>query len=171
MDNKTNIYVHTGEVKAGVNDTILKSSPIGSCIVIAAYDKRERIGAMAHIMLPGKAPDRKECQKTRYVENALGELVNKMKIIGTEEKNIEVCLVGGANVMNRKDDTIARNNIAAVNELLKKSNIRIKAKSVGGTKRRSVSLNVETGCVNYTVGDGREKLLYQFAAFFKINKK
>ena len=158
-----NIYIHTGEVKACANDTILKSSPIGSCIVIAAYDTSEQIGAMAHFMLPGKAPERKKYQKTKYVADALEELISGMNVLGSKEKNIEVCLVGGANVMKRKDDTITRNNIASVNELLKKRNIVIKAKSVGGTERRSVSLDVETGCVNYTVGDGAEKLLYQFA--------
>jgi len=163
MNGKKIIYVHTGEVKACANETILKSSPIGSCIVIAAYNTIEQIGAMAHIMLPGNAPEKKFYQKTRYVADALEELINGMNILGTKEKNIEVCLVGGANVMKRKDDTIATNNIASVNVLLKKRNIIIRAKSVGGTKRRSVSLNVETGCVNYTVGDGREKLLYQFA--------
>jgi len=165
------IYIHTGKVKACATDTILKSSPIGSCIVIAAYDIREQIGAMAHFMLPGKAPDRKDYQKTKYVADALDELIGGMIVLGVKEKNIEVCLAGGANVMKRNNDTIALNNIASVNELLEKRNIIIRAKSVGGTERRSVSLNVETGCVNYSVGDGAEKLLYQFAAFFKINKK
>ncbi|RLD52280.1 MAG: hypothetical protein DRJ05_17560, partial [Bacteroidetes bacterium] len=157
-----NIYIQTGEVKACANDTILKSSPIGSCVVIAAYDTKEQVGAMAHFMLPGKAPDRKDYQKTRYVANALEELISGMIVLGVKEKNIEVCLVGGANVMNRKDDIIASYSIASVNELLKKRNIRIKARSVGGTERRSVSLNVKSGYVYYTVGDGAEKLLYKF---------
>ena len=158
-----NIYIHTGEVKACNTDIILKSSPIGSCIVIAAYDTSEQIGAMAHFMLPGKAPDGKDYQKTRYVANALEELISRMIALGVKEKNIEVCLVGGANVMNRKDDIIASNNIVSVNEHLLKRNIRIRARSVGGTERRSVSLNAKSGYVNYTIGDGAEKLLYHFA--------
>lgn len=163
------IYIQTGEVKACANDTILKSSPIGSCIVIAAYDTSEQIGAMAHFMLPGKAPDKKDYQKIRYVAEALEELINGMNELGSKEKNIEVCLVGGANVIKRENDTIAGDNIASVNELLKKRNIIIRAKSVGGTERRSVSLDVETGSVNYTVGDGAEKLLYQFVEHNTMN--
>ncbi|OQX77720.1 MAG: hypothetical protein B6D61_06730 [Bacteroidetes bacterium 4484_249] len=163
MIEKEIIYVHTGEIKACNNGVILKSSPLGSCIVIAAYDTGKQVGAMAHFMLPGKAPERKNYLKTRYVIDALQELIDKMNVLGTKEKNIEVCLVGGANIMKRDNDTIAKDNIASVNELLRERNIKIKAESVGGTERRSVSLDVETGCVNYTVGDGAEKILYQFA--------
>jgi len=163
MNKKKIVYVNTGEVKTSDNGTILKSSPIGSCIVITAYDTIKKIGAMAHFMLPGKAPEKKEDQKTRYAENAMEELISEMNILGAKEKNIEVCLTGGANVMKRKNDTIAGDNIISANTLLKKRNIIIKAMSVGGTERRSVSLDVGKGLVNYTIGDGSEKVLCHFA--------
>jgi len=68
----------TGEVKTGVKDDILRTVAIGSCLVIVAYDVKEQIGALAHIMLPGKAPDNKELQKNRYTVNALSELITTM---------------------------------------------------------------------------------------------
>jgi len=37
------VYVYSAEVEIGTGETILKSSPIGSCIVAAAYDSRKRI--------------------------------------------------------------------------------------------------------------------------------
>jgi len=156
------IYAHTGEVKSGKKDTILRSSAIGSCLAIAAYDKNMQVGALAHVMLPGKAPEGRKNQKTRYAANALDELIIKMNLLGTKEKNIEVCLVGGANILKKKDGLIAADNIFSVEELLIKRKIKIRAKSVGGTERRSITLNVETGCVRYTIGNGAEKLLWCF---------
>ena len=156
------IYAQTGEVKACKKDTILRSSAIGSCIVIVAYDKEEQVGALAHIMLPGKAQEGKKEQKTRYAADGLEELIKRMNLLGTKEINIDVCLAGGANVLKKEDDTIAGDNIVSVEEFLKKRKIKIRAKSIGGTERRSITLDVETGCGHYTVGDRAEKLLLCF---------
>ena len=52
--------VQIGQVKAGTGGVILKSSAIGSCVVVVAYDTARKVGAMAHIMLPGRAPTRKK---------------------------------------------------------------------------------------------------------------
>lgn len=83
------IYAMTGEVKIGNKNTILRSGAIGSCVVIIAYDKLSQVTAMAHIMLPGKAPDSKSLQKSRYAENAIDELVNIFTFNGTNENNID----------------------------------------------------------------------------------
>lgn len=158
---KETIYVLTGEVKAGNKSAILSSSAIGSCIVIAAYDAKEKVGALAHIMLPGKAQTNKETHKNRYAANAIEELIRRMNMLGTKGNNIEVCLVGGANVLKKKDDATGLNNLSSVNDILKKERIKIKAKSVGGTERRSIALDVENGSIYYSVGNGIEKLLWQ----------
>ncbi len=158
---KRYIYALTGEVKTGNEDTILRSSAVGSCIVIVAYDKEKKIGAMAHIMLPGKSPEN-EKQKTKYASDAIDELINLLNLNGATEK-IEVCLAGGANVLKRRNENIGQNIIDSVQENLNNRNIEILEKSLGGTKRRSISLDVETGCEYFTVGDGIEKVLWNFS--------
>jgi len=156
------LYVLTGEVKTGSNEEILRSSAIGSCIVIVVYDLKLKIGGMAHIMLPGTAPENTKYDKTRYANNAVSDLIIKMKAKGAKIENIEFCVVGGANVLKRENDTIAQNNVNKVLDLLKKQNFKIKAKSVGGTERRSATLNIKTGKLGYTVGDGAEMILWNF---------
>lgn len=163
------IYAQTGEVKIGNAHTILKSIAIGSCVVIAAYDFKEKVGALAHIMLPGKAPENKDLLKFRYATNAMEELIGRMNLLGTKEKNIAICLVGGANVLEKKDDTIALNNVTSVSDILKKEGIKVKAQAMGGTERRSISLDIDKGSIYYSVGDGIEKLLWQ--ATVKLNNK
>ncbi len=156
------IYVLTGEVKAAKENTILKSAAIGSCVVIAAYDAKEMVGSMAHVMLPGASPEKASSPKTRYAANAIVEMTDMMTRLGTDRENIEVCLVGGANVLKREDDTVCQAIVDSVIELLTKQNIEIKATSVGGTKRRSISMDIDTGNVYHTVGDSADKLLLCF---------
>ncbi len=154
------IYVLTGEVKVGTVDEILKSSAIGSCVVVSVYDSKLQIGGLAHIMLPGNAPKNSNYPKTRYAADAIEDLMNQMNSNGAESKGIDVCVIGGGNVLKRENDSIAQSNIDSVIEILQEKNFKITAKSVGGTDRRSVTLNNETGCVKFTIGDEAEMILW-----------
>ena len=156
------IYVQSGEVKTDTKDEILKSTAIGSCVVIAAYDAKEMVGALAHVMLPGASPEKTTSPETRYAADAIVEMISMMTRLGTDRENIEVCLVGGANMLQREDDTLCQTIVDSIIEILHKQNIKIKAKSVGGTERRSISLDVENGSIYYSVGDGIDKLLLCF---------
>ena len=152
------IEVNTGEVRTARNKTALRAMAIGSCIVITGYDRNNKAGAMAHIMLPGSAPA-EESQKSKYAADAVDELIKQM--VRTETSDIEVCLVGGGNVLQKDDDTICERNIESVTQFLKKKNIPIKASALGGTERRTVRLDVETGTVTYSEGDSPKKLLWK----------
>ncbi len=157
------IYALTGEVKIGSKDTILRSGAVGSCVVIIAYDISSRVSAMAHIMLPGKAPGSRNLQKNRYAVNAIDELVNLLSFNGANETNIEACLLGGANILESKDNDVGQLIIISVKEYLREKGIIIMAESLGGKNRRSVSLDNETGDVYFTIGDEAEKLLWKFS--------
>ncbi len=155
------VDVQIGQVKAGKGKVILQSKAIGSCVAIVAYDAIKSIGALAHVMLPGAAPAKKSVEKTKYTANAIDAIVNKMSKLGSKKDDIEVVLVGGGNVLNREDDTICKDNIESALKLLSEKQLKVRAQAVGGTARRSVSLDVEHGIVSYTEGDGGEKLLWR----------
>jgi len=154
------IDVNTGEVKVAGKKVILRSIAIGSCIVIAAYDCEKKIGAMAHVMLPGSAP-KKTLERTRYAVDAIGEMIDQMTRAGADKDNIEVCLVGGGNVLRKEDDTICRDNIESTTQLLKEKHIPVRSAVLGGTERKGVFLDVENGTVSYTEGDAKEKPLWK----------
>ena len=150
------INVSTGAVKASKAGGVLKASAIGSCVVITAYDPDTKIGGMAHVMLPGKAPKDKVVEKTRYAADAIDEMIKALENLGAETGNLEIGLAGGGNVLKKEDDMICKSNIASVIELLARRNMFAKAKVLGGVKRRSVSLDVKDGTVKYTEGDSGE---------------
>jgi len=154
------VDISTGEIEVGAKGIILRSVAIGSCVVAAAYDSKNNIGAMAHIMLPGRAPEKAQ-QKTRYAADAIDALVSQMGQLGSKKDDIEVVLVGGGNVLGRENNTICEDNIESILELLKKKHLKIKAQAVGGTNRRSVSLDIEQGIVYCAEGNGSEKQLWR----------
>jgi len=75
---------------------VLKSSAIGSCVAVVAYDAAKKAGAMAHIMLPGQAPaGKKGAEKTKYAANAIDAIVSKMARLGSTGADIKVAVLGG----------------------------------------------------------------------------
>ena len=156
------IDAFTGELKISASDNILRALALGSCIAVVAYDVKNRIGGIAHIMLSGKAPENKKEDENKYAENAISNLLLQMQKAGADKEEMEFCLAGGANVLQRKDDSIGQNNISSVEEMLRDKQIRIAARSLGGIERRCVTLDVETGCLNLSIGNSLEKLFWEF---------
>ncbi len=158
------VNVSTGEVKVGRKGEILKSTAIGSCVVIAAYDSEKNLGVMAHVMLPGRAPKSAYGESTRYAADAIEQMIKIITAQGANLCNLEVCLVGAGNILKKQDDTVCKDNIDSVAQLLKEKNIPVKAAVLGGTERKSISMDIESGSVYYTEGDREEKMLWKSAA-------
>ena len=153
------VHIHTGEVKVGCHDEILQSTPIGSCVVIMAWSAEARMGGMAHIMLPGRAP-KTTSVPTKYTANAVEALAESLAPHASL-RDIGVCLVGAANVLNKTDDTICQNNQHSVAECLRKADIPVHATVLGGNRRRMACLYVPDGRMTYTEGGSEERTLWQ----------
>ena len=154
------IDVNTGEVAVRSGKFVLRAIAIGSCIAIAAYDTKSLIAGMAHIMLPDCAPQ-PHSNETRYAMSGISQLLNQMIELGSVSEDINVCLVGAGNVLQKEDDTICEDNIKSVTMILSKKRIPVRASVLGGYKRKSVFLDAKTSRVSYIEGDGLEKLLWQ----------
>ena len=154
------IDVQIGQIKASKRKVILQSKAIGSCIAIVAYDPTNNSGSLAHVMLPGYAPaGKKPSEKTRYAADAIDAIIRRMSRLGSKKDDLKVTLVGGGNVLKRADDTICENNIKSILQILREKGLKIRAQALGGSERRSVSLDVESGTVSYSEGNGTETQL------------
>ena len=156
------LEVSTSDVKAARKNSILHSNGIGSCVAIAAYDSDNKIGGLAHVMLPGVAPIETIGKKTKYAKNAIDELFTRMIALGGKREKITTSLVGGGNVLKREGDNTGNNNVSYIIDILREKDIVIVAKAVGGFERRTITFDVGEGEVNFTEGNSKEQLLWKY---------
>ncbi|MBC8490483.1 MAG: chemotaxis protein CheD [Bacteroidetes bacterium] len=168
-ENQTEQLVATGQLATGSKNGMISTSPLGSCVAVIAYDIASKIGGIAHVMLPSKSSTEDKAEENKYAENAIENLLDELKKSGSNKANIEICLVGGANVLRKENDTIANNLILSVFEITEQKKLTVKETSLGGYERRSATLNLSSGLVSFTVGDSIEKKLWEF--FAKKNKE
>lgn len=155
------IDVQIGQVKAAGSKAILQSKAIGSCIGFVIYDFDNRVAVMAHIMLPGEAPSGcKESEKNKYAVNAVRNSLYLMRKLKGNIHSSAVFVVGAGNILKRKDDTICRDNLRSITQILDKYNLKITCMATGGTQRRSVLLDLEAGALYCNEGDGKRKKLW-----------
>lgn len=154
--------VATGDV-AATTAGCLKASALGSCVGVAVYDATSGVGGLAHIMLPGLPYREDDTTPTRFAPIGVASLLEAVTKLGAKRERLIACLAGGANVLEQSDDTIGAANSEAVATLLAHANIPIVAQSLGGTRRRSLILDLDAGRAWYTEGDGSPTLLWQAA--------
>lgn len=160
-ENQTEKNVATGCLATG-SIGILKTSPLGSCVAVVAYDKTIKTGGIAHIMLPGNSPTKDKAEENKYAVNAIENLLYELLKLGSNTANIEICLLGGANVLRKENDTIANNLISSIFEIMEKKKLSIKKTSLGGYERRTAKLILHSGIVIFTLGDNNEAELFNF---------
>jgi len=159
---KTKQFVATGCLSTGSQKEIIRTSPLGSCVAVIAYDKNTKTGGIAHVMLPGKSPTKDKTEENKYSENAIENLLSELISLGSKQANIEICLLGGANVLRKENDTIADNLIFSIFEILERKKLSIKKTSLGGFERRTAKLCLYSGIVTFTLGDKSEAELFNF---------
>ena len=161
-ENQAEQFVATGYMTTGSKNGVIRSTPLGSCVAVIAYDKTKKTGGMAHIMLPGKSPTKDKAEENKYAENAIANLLDALKSLGSNKANIDICLVGGANVLRKENETIADNLILNIIEILEQEKLSINATSLGGYERRTAKLCLHSGRVTFTHGDKSEAELFNF---------
>lgn len=149
------IDVDTGEVKVSLGSGTLRVLALGSCVAVIAYDRAGKRGGLAHVMLPGRALKRDGEDRTKYAEDAIDALFEKMKSLGGRIEDLEIVLIGGADVLG--EGNISMLVVNSVLDHLKRLGIKPAKQMLGGTQRRSVLIDTGSGRIIYTEGDGPAK--------------
>lgn len=143
----TMIEVGMGDIAVAKGNDYLVAIGIGSCLVLTLYDHKQRIGALAHTMLPSRASSRIENRDTKYIDVAIDEMLKRMEARGSKREDLEAKLIGGANMFSAFKSGIGEENIFSAKENLKKAGIPIVGECVGGSQGRSVEFSVGSGIV------------------------
>lgn len=146
------LKVGLGELQILCREGTLRTL-LGSCIGLVLHDAKNRIGGLAHIVLPtcndaGQPPG-------KYADTAVPELIRQIEQAGGQSRSLVAKLTGGANMFATMNlNGIGEQNLAMVEHLLKSRLIPVVARHCGGQQGRRVNYDVATGAVTVEIVGG-----------------
>ena len=121
---------------------------LGSCVAIALYDPRQRVGGLAHILLPDPSVARDASNPGRFASEAVPLLLNGMRAQGGREPFIAK-IAGGAALfgplLGSNAGQMGERNVVAARAALALAGIPIAGEDTGGNGGRSITFDVATG--------------------------
>ncbi|MDK2836467.1 MAG: chemotaxis protein CheD [Thermosediminibacterales bacterium] len=153
------VKIGMAELAVLKNPGVLITLGLGSCVGVAVYDPVNKIAGLAHVMLPESPKNKKVINEAKFADTALPALVNKIQLLGGNNRYLRAKIAGGAQMFVFKDKTdlmrIGEKNVIAVRNILKKLNIKLEAEHTGGNYGRSIEFYSETGkMLIKTIGHG-----------------
>lgn len=157
------IKVGMADYKIGHNPNSLISYGLGSCVGIALYDAVNKIGGLAHIMLPDSTQARSAENPAKFANTALPLMLEEMIKIGAVKSRVTAKIAGGAQMFTFTNATdvmrVGERNAEAVRSLLKMMGIRMIADDTGGNYGRTVELKLDSGIYRVrTIAQGEKEL-------------
>ncbi len=131
-------------------EEVLVTHALGSCLGVAIYDPMARVGGILHFMLPYSCIDLQQGQKNphMFADTGLPRLFRECYRLGAQKPRLQVKVAGGSQVLGNKEYfQIGRRNYAALRKIFLKNNVLIDKADVGGTKARTLFLEIATGNV------------------------
>ena len=139
--------VMMGEGMVGRAPGILTTVGIGSCVVLMLYDGVNRIGGLAHILLPARLHTDNGTVPYLYTDSALKTLLRDMQEQGAARPSISARLAGCARMFSASPDfpCIGDQNLSSIRQLLAEERISIEGADTGGTYGRTIEFHLDTG--------------------------
>ncbi len=122
---------------------------LGSCVAIALYDARTRVGGLAHILLPSPALARDQSNPAKFPSTAVPLLLREMAKLGAEPRRLTAKIVGGASMFGALLPSgginVGERNVVAVREALAAAAVPVIGEDVGADHGRSVYFHLADG--------------------------
>jgi chemotaxis protein CheD len=136
-------HVGMGQISSGAGEALLHAV-LGSCVGVALYHPRARVGALGHIVLPDSSG--REASAGKFADTAIPAMIRECERQGAARAGLVAKIAGGACMFGGGGPLqIGEANLAAVAQRLAQAGIRIAAEDTGGSKGRRVTLDCATG--------------------------
>ncbi|MCT7513841.1 chemotaxis protein CheD [Aliarcobacter cryaerophilus] len=126
------------------SDNVALKTLLGSCVALMFYDRKKKIKAMNHFLLPDTNDNSNDMKYGLYSVEAM---LNEMYKIGCLKSDIVAKISGGADIMNLNlKNSIGSRNVEFAKEFCHKEGFRIISEHVRGEHGRLILLadNFET---------------------------
>lgn len=145
LERTPNAPIRMGEMSVGIDGDELRTL-LGSCIGLALYDRRRKVGGLAHIVLPNSRGNTDKPGK--FVDTAIPTLIEEMQAAAGGKLNLTARMAGGASMFTTTTASgIGQENVESCEQLLRELRIPILARHCGGEKGRRMSLDTSVGKV------------------------
>jgi chemotaxis protein CheD len=140
-----------GQIAVGQGEGSLRTL-LGSCIGLVLYDRRLKLGGLAHIVLP-KTDEVPELPG-KFANTAVPAVIQQLEKIleNSQRLKLSAKIAGGANMFGSNGIiTIGEQNIQAIETILSEQRIPIVARHLGGEQGRRLALDLSTGLVTVEI--------------------
>lgn len=148
--NATKQYVvGISDLKAvrAVEGTIVTHS-LGSCLGVSVFDMQAKVGGMLHALLPDSShnPARAQAKPGMFVDSGFESLIQSMVRLGASPQNLVIKIAGTGNFLDKQGHfQIGKKNYEMICAVLKQHHLVVSGDDCGGTKPRSLYLDLKTG--------------------------
>ncbi len=141
---------------------LLVAHGLGSCVGIALYDPRPRLGALAHTLLPTLRPGLENSRPGKFVDTAICAMVEELLGRGAKRERLRAKVAGGANMFEQHfatDEGVGARNARSARETLARLGIPLLAEDTGGAYGRTLEFDLATGAIQVRTIRGGATLL------------
>jgi len=142
------LKVEIGNYKIGRN-SLLTAFGLGSCVGIFLYDAAEKIGALGHVLLPGRTDDSSVIKQRKYCFNLIEMMLEELMQEGAQKESLVAKIAGGAHMFQffsgGDRQPIGLKNVHSVKLKLKEEQVPLISQDVGKEFGRTLIANTNTG--------------------------
>lgn len=143
------IKVGMADLKVCISPDSVTTLGLGSCVGVAIRDRQNKIGGLAHVMLPDSTALRNNENIYKFADTGIEELVRLMEKAGAKRSRMVAKIAGGAQMFafQNKSDLVrvGDRNVEASLKKLKQLNIPVLAQDTGANYGRTVVFFPESG--------------------------
>ncbi len=140
---------------------MLTTYSLGSCIGLTIWDPEVQVGGMIHYMLPeaSLSPEKAKAKPAMFADSGIPKLFHSVFKLGAVKKRLIVKVAGGAQLLDDNGTfNIGKRNYVMLRKLFWKNGVMIDSEDVGGSRSRTLRLNIGTGRVTIKSKDGEVEL-------------
>lgn len=156
--------VNFSELKISTNtaETLVAFS-IGSGIAVSIYDAVTRVGGLLNFVLPDSSQigsGRENRYPYMFADTGIMAFLEALNDINAKTETLKVVIAGGAQILDQTADfNIGLKNYRALTSILSGKNLKIHYEDIGGSSKRSLSLDINSGCnIIQIAGQGEVKV-------------
>ena len=141
-------------ITVGISDLAVSKAPdvlvtyaLGSCVGICLFDNTNKVGGLAHIMLPSsKDAINPQDNVVKFADTGILHLLRNLERAGANMSSLTAKIAGGAQMFAGINTfNIGERNVKAVKQILDYYRIQIISEKTGDKIGRTIFFDINTG--------------------------